>query len=167
MDKCEVLVLNGSPGSGKSTIANLIADHLRESDITHAVIDVDELARVFPEKHMAMMWDNLSLIWKNYCQVPDIKVTLPVCIDDKEAFEALRNATPCNRFTICELTAPVDVLKSRVANREPNKYWQEKLKKLVDAYKNRPVKFSDFQQDTSEFSPTETAKKITEQLGWL
>lgn len=167
MNRCEVLVLNGSPGSGKSTMANLIAEQLRESDIPHAVIDVDELARVYPEEHMTMMWDNLSLIWKNYKKIPNIKVLLPVCIDDKEALEALKNATLCDRFTICELTAPVDLLKSRVAEREPNEYWQNKLKELVDTYQNRPIKFSDFQQDTSAFSPSETASKITSLLGWI
>lgn len=167
MNKCEVLVLNGSPGAGKSTMANAIAELLRESDIANAIIDVDQLARVYPERYMDMMWDNLALIWKNYKQVPGIKVILPVCIDDEAAFAALKKAVPCDSFTVCELTAPIDILKTRVTEREPNTYWQDKLVKLVDIYENRPIKFADFRVDTNTLTPAKAALNIVEYLGWV
>ena len=113
------------------------------------------------------MWDNLAAVWQNYMQISDIKVILPVCIDDKEALDKLEAAVPCDKFTICELTAPTNVLDVRVTEREPNKYWQEKLRGQVQAYANRKEKFADFQIGTENLTPEQTAHDIIQQLGWL
>lgn len=166
MKKVEVLVLNGSPGSGKSTLAEEISEQLRIADIPNAIIDIDELARIYPEKFMNLAWDNLAAIWNNYVLVPGIKMILPVCIDTQIEFDHVKKATPCNKFTICELTAPFGILKQRVIEREPNEYWKNKLVKLVEAYDRRPVKFGDFQIDTSISDPESSAKEIITRLGW-
>jgi len=90
MNHTEVLVLNGSPGSGKTTLANAIGERLREIDTPHAVIDVDELARVHPEIGSSLGWKNLRAIWPNYTALPNLKVILPVCIDTKRDLDELR-----------------------------------------------------------------------------
>lgn len=167
MSKIEVLVINGSPGSGKSTIANALSEELRKLNQVHAVIDVDELARVYPETQGDLMWRNLAAIWENYRQIEGMKAILPVCIDDQEALDKLKASVPCDTFTICELVAPVDILKSRVTEREPNDYWQGKLRDLVQRYADRPEKFSDFQVSTERSSVENTAKEIVAKLGWL
>ena len=50
------LVLSGSAGSGKTTQANVISEVLREADVGHAVIDLDELSRVWPFQPAALIW---------------------------------------------------------------------------------------------------------------
>ncbi|MGO9451903.1 MAG: AAA family ATPase [Candidatus Binataceae bacterium] len=134
MKDAEVLILNGAPGSGKSTLAGAIAERLREMDVAHAVIDVDAVGHIYPELGTSFDWKNVRVMWPNYTAVANLKVILPVCINDKNDLEELRNATPCGKFTICELVADTQTLKDRVATREPNQYWQEKLRRLVDKY---------------------------------
>jgi energy-coupling factor transporter ATP-binding protein EcfA2 len=168
MNDTEVLVLNGSPGSGKSTLANAIAEHLRRMDIAHAVIDVDEVGRIYPELGSSFGWNNLRAMWPNYAAISNLKVILPVCIDSKEDLDALRNATPCKEITICELVANESTLKDRVTRREPNEYWQNKLRNLVDKHisKDSAEKFGDFRLKTDDKSIDDAAQEILERLGW-
>ncbi len=164
----EVLVLNGSPGAGKSTLANSIAEQLRQMDQAHAVIDVDELGRIFPELGSSLGWANLRAIWPNYAAVANLKVILPVCIDTKQDLEALRIAAPSNEFVICELVANESTLKARVTNREPNEYWQSKLRTLVDKHicKDLSDRFADFRVRTDDKSIDDAVREILQYLGW-
>src|SRR5271165_5365101 len=168
MNDTEVLVLNGSPGSGKSTLANAIAEHLRQMDIAHAVIDLDEVGRIYPELGSPFVWNNLRAMWPNYAAISNLKVILPVCIDSKEDLEALRNATPYKEITICELVADVSTLKDRVTRREPNEYWQNKLRNLVDKHisKDSADKYGDFRVRTDDKLIEEAAQEILEYIGW-
>jgi ABC-type lipoprotein export system ATPase subunit len=168
MNGIEVLVLNGSPGSGKTTLANAIAEQLRRMDTAHAVIDVDEVGRIYPEVGSSLGLDNLRSMWPNYAAIPNLKVTLPVCLDSKEDLEALQKAMPCKEITICELLANDSTLKDRVTRREPNEYWQSKLRNLVDEYINKDSsnKFGDFRVRTDDKSIDDAAQEILERLGW-
>jgi len=168
MNDTEVLILNGAPGSGKSTLANAIAEHLRQMDIAHAVIDVDEVGRVYPEPGGSLGWDNLRAMWPNYAAISNLKVILPACIDSKRDLEALRHAAPCKEFTICELVADVLTLKDRVTKREPNDYWRNKLRNLIDKHmsKNSADEFGDFRVRTDDKSIDDAAREILQRLGW-
>lgn len=164
----EVVVLNGSPGAGKSTLANAIAERLRQLNQAHAVIDVDELGRIFPELGSSLGWANLRAIWPNYAAVANLKVILPVCIDGKRDLEELRNATPSEKFTICELVANESTVKERVTKREPSEYWQRKLRMLVDKYISKDLSdnFADFRVRTDNKSIDDAAQEILEYLRW-
>jgi adenylylsulfate kinase-like enzyme len=169
MNGIEVLVLNGSPGSGKSTIANAIAIHLMQMDIAHAVIDVDELGRIHPELGTAFSRNNLRAMWPNYAAIPNLKVILPVCIVSKQDLKEIRDAVPCKGFTICELVADESTLKDRVTRREPDGYWQTRLRELVDEHihKDSADRFSDFRVRTDDKSIDDAAKAVLELLGWI
>jgi hypothetical protein len=168
MNDIEVLVLNGSPGSGKSTLANAIAEQLRQLNIAHAVIDIDELGRVYPELGSSLAWTNLGSMWPNYAAISNLKVILPICIDSEKDLEALRNAAPCKEITICELVANDSILKDRVTKREPNEYWQRKLRNLADRHisKNFADRSGDFRVSTDDKSIDDAAQEILEHLGW-
>lgn len=171
MSRIDILILNGSPGSGKSTLAGAISEELRVTDISHAVIDLDEFAVVYPDNIASrnnLKWKNLAAVWPNYAELGDLKVVIPVLIDTKEDLEALREATPARSFTVCTLTASLDTLKDRVTKREPNEYWQNKLRGLVETYEQRSdeEKFADFQISTDDKNVEETAKEIVRHVDW-
>ena len=167
--KQEVLVLTGSPGSGKTTLANKISELLTSRDEAHAVIDVDELARIHPELDCSPKWANLAAIWPNYAAIPGLgKVILPVLIDTPDDLDQLHLAVGRSALHIVELTAAESALVERVTIREPNDYWRSKLRGLAERYVERPddLKFGDFTVDTEAQAPEQSAHEVLEKIGW-
>lgn len=168
MNNIEVLILHGSPGSGKSTLARAISEQLRQDDTIHAVIDLDELSLVHPSQHHSFSLRNLKAMWPNYTAIPELKVVIPTVIADMEEYQLILEAISAAKLTVCELSAPETVLKERVSAREPNEYWQERLRKWVDVYHQRDEsqKFGDFQVITHDKSIEDTAQEIINRAGW-
>ncbi len=168
LSNTEVLLLHGSPGSGKTTLAAAVAEQLRQADQAHAVIDLDQLSLIYPYQDRPFSHRNLKVIWPNYTAVPDLKVIIPTVIADAADYQSLIDAIPAAKVMICELTAPESILKDRVTAREPNAYWQERLRKWVDVYHQRDESqtFGDFQVTTHDKSIDETAKEIIKKANW-
>lgn len=164
-----MLVLHGSPGSGKSTLARAISETLRESDLAHGVIDMDELSLVHPDPGRSFALDNLRALWPRYAAVPGLRLLLPSVIADEQELVLLREAVPGARLAVCELTAPEAVLKERVTAREPNEFWQERLRRWVDVFHARDdlEKIRDFLVSTHEKSEQHAAREILDKVGWL
>ncbi len=164
----DVLVLHGSPGSGKTTLSRVVSELLREADLAHAVIDLDDLNMVYPSPPRSFARANLRAIWPNYAAIPDLRLILPSVIADQEELEHLRGAVPGSRFVVCELTAPEAVLKERVTSREPNEFWRQRLRGFVDLFHARSdlEEIRDFWVSTHDRSIEESAREVVEKAGW-
>jgi ABC-type proline/glycine betaine transport system ATPase subunit len=86
----QVLVLHGSPGSGKTTLAEAIAERLRQANLANAVIDLDALCLVHPYQGRSFSRANLRAVWPNYAAVPDVRVMLPLVVVDSDDLRELR-----------------------------------------------------------------------------
>lgn len=168
MTDVEVLVLHGSPGSGKTTLARSIAELLRTAGRAHAVIDLDDLSLIYPDQGRSFARNNLRAIWPNYAAVPQLKLLIPGVIADERERHQIRAAVPGARFSVCELVAPEAILKERVTAREPNEFWQQQLCDFVDLYHRRTDlgKIRDFQVRTHDRSTDEAARDVLEKAGW-
>lgn len=168
MGDAEVLILHGAPGSGKSTLARAVTELLREADAAHAVIDLDELSIVHPDPGRWFARENLRAIWPNYAAVPGLKVLMPAVLADEQELRLLRGALARARLTVCELTAPVEILKERVTAREPNEHWQQRLRHFVDLYAGRDdlARLRDFTVSTHDRSTDAAAREIVQRAGW-
>jgi len=164
----DVLVLHGSPGSGKSTLSRAISELLRTADVAHAVIDIDELSIIYPHPGDSFGRDNLKAIWPNFAAVPGLKVVLPTVLADAAELALLRAAAPSSSFVVCELTAPKEVLKERVTAREPNEFWQGRLRDFVDLYHRRTdlSEIRSFEVATHEKSVDDAAREVVQKAGW-
>jgi ABC-type proline/glycine betaine transport system ATPase subunit len=81
----DVLVLHGSPGSGKSTVSRAIAELLRAADVPNAVIDLDDLSLVYPHPGRSFAHDNLRAAWPHFAAIPHLKVVLPTVVGQLRA----------------------------------------------------------------------------------
>lgn len=168
MTGADVLVLHGSPGSGKSTLARAVAEILREADVPHAVIDIDELSLIHPHPGRPFGTTNLAAIWPHYTAVANLRVIIPTVVADHDDLARLRAATPGRSFVVCELTAPRAVLHERVRAREPNEFWQERLRAFVDHHARRTdlATIRDFTVSTHDRPIKATAREILDRAGW-
>jgi shikimate kinase len=164
----EVLVLHGSPGSGKTTLSRAVSDFLGAAGKANAVIDLDELSLIYPSPGRSFACENLKAIWPNYAAVPQLKVVIASVIADEQEREQLRAAVSGARFMVCELTAPEAVLKERVTAREPNEDRQRRLRDFVDLFHRRTdlTRIWDFQVETHGRSVDEAAMEVIEKAGW-
>ena len=168
MNDVDVLVLHGSPGAGKTTLARAISELLREADLAHGVIDMDELSIVHPQPGRSFARENLKAIWPRYAAVPGLRLLLPSVIADEAELLLLRDALPGANLAVCELTAPEAVLKERVTAREPNEFWREGLRRWVDVFHARQDlhRIRDFLVSTHERSVEDAAREVVTKVGW-
>src|SRR4051794_4795415 len=165
----DVLALHGSPGAGKSTLARALALMLGQADTPWGVIDMDELSLIHPYPGRSFPRDNLRVIWPNYlAAVPDIKLIIPTVFADQQEVELLQAVLPGARLIICELTAPLEVVKRRVTEREPTEKMAVALRQWVDVYHARSdhERIRDFEVDTYLLTVDESAQRILELANW-
>jgi adenylylsulfate kinase-like enzyme len=168
MADVEVLVLHGSPGSGKTTLARSIAEHLRRIDVANAVIDPDDLSLVYPHQDRAFSLENLRAIWPSYAAIGGLRAIVPTVVADVDHLHELRDALPASRFFVCELVAPTSVLRQRVFDREPNAYWQRRLAEFVAMYHARTDldDIRDFKVSTHGYVISDSARAILKLAAW-
>ena len=130
---------------------------------------MDELSLIHPYPGRAFPRDNLRVIWPNYlAAVPDIKLIIPTVFADEREVELLRAALPGARLIICELTAPLKVLKRRVTERELTEEMAVGLRRWVDIYHARSdhERIRDFQVTTYPATVNESAHEILQLANW-
>jgi hypothetical protein len=168
VNSAQVLVLHGSPGSGKTTLARAIAERLCRANLANAVIDLDALSIVYPSRGRSFSRANLRAVWPNYAAVPDVRVVFPLVVVDHEDLLGLKRIAAADRFIVCELTAPRRILESRVISREPNEFWKSRLLDFVAMYHDRDdqTAIRDFQVSTHDRSIEESAAEVIDWCGW-
>lgn len=149
-------------------MSRAVSERLREADVLHAVIDLDDLSLIYPSPGRSFARDNLKAIWPNFAAIPGLKVVLPTVIADEVELVQLRAAVAGSRIVVCELDAPESVLKDRVTVREPNEYWQTRLREFVDLYHRRTdlSRIMDFRVTTHDRSVEESAREVIQKAGW-
>ena len=164
----QVLVLHGSPGSGKTTVAEAIAERLRQANLPSALIDLDALSLVHPYQGRPFTRANLRAVWPNYAAVPDVRVILPLVVVDHDDLDELKEITGPARFLVGELTAPRSVLERRVIDREPNDFWRSRVLNFVALYHDRDdhPSIRDFQVPTNVGSVEDAASEVIHRCGW-
>ncbi len=168
MNNVDLLILDGPPAVGKSSIAKAIASELKNHETLHAVIEMDDLARIYPLSLIGIMYKNLAAIWPNYEALGNIKIIIPTFMQAGER-EVVMKAAQAKRTTVCEVVVPYSEAARRIANREPNEMARRRLLKYLESYANNktPDENVDFKVLNFNRSIEDVAKEIIKKLGWL
>jgi len=133
--RTRVLIVNGTMGSGKTTIAAAVHGLLQQRGAHSAYVDADFLCEAQPAPahdpfNQGLLFDNLASIAPHYRSRGYGCMIIPRVIEDAEdrdryarAF-ASPEAGPAE-VVVVRVDAPEQVRLDRLSAREPEGYWQE------------------------------------------
>jgi len=116
------LVLTGTVGSGKSTVAAEINDALAEVKIPNAAVDLDALVWQWPSTskwNNDLMFENLASLWPNYQARGATHLILARVLEDRAKLDRYRTAVCGAEITVCRLTTPERLRPERLHERIP------------------------------------------------
>jgi predicted kinase len=168
MNNIDLLVIHGPPGAGKSTIAKSIAEQLSKHNVKHALIELDDLAHIYPRSLISIMYKNLSTIWSNYIELGEIKIIIPTYLQLGE-LKIVKDAAPARNCTVYEILSPLSELRNRINKREQNEEVRNRLFNYLNNYKNNKEndKFIDFKVSNHHKRIDAVAAEILQAVKWL
>jgi DNA polymerase III delta prime subunit len=118
------LLITGPGGVGKTTVAHEVCRQLEAAGVAHAMIDTDELDRIYPapgdDPHKAELTRrNLAAVWENLrgAGAPRLILTM-VAVSLEAELAHVRAVIPDARIVAIRLRASEDALLERVRGRE-------------------------------------------------
>ncbi|MGD0313497.1 MAG: hypothetical protein ABSC90_13670 [Acidimicrobiales bacterium] len=123
-EEVQVLVLCGASGTGKTATAWEIGHRLRGLGIPHALIDTDELDRVWPQPEpvdalISVTRRNLESVWATYAELGVRRLVLcGVMASIRHAEPWIREALPRAKVAFVRLTAEQSTREQRIRERE-------------------------------------------------
>jgi len=166
-----VLLLTGTVGAGKTTIAMEINDALAEREVPNAAIDLDALTMQWPPSsrwNADLMFENLAALWPVYRAHGVTHVVLAHVLEDGSDLERYRAAIPGAHITVCRLVASDGVLRSRITNRMPagpSREWHlDRTAELHDILER--AAYEDFVVE-NDGPVRDVAVEVLSRAGWL
>lgn len=117
----EVLLITGPAGVGKTTVAHELSRQLERGDVPHALIDTDELDRIYPVPPdlKRVTEECLAAVWGVLHRHGATRVVLVgVYLDRAQEREWIARALPDAEFACVRLVASLSSLRERVLRRE-------------------------------------------------
>lgn len=168
------LFITGPGGVGKTTVAYEVCRQLEAAGVSHAMIDADELDRVYPappeDPHKSELTKrNLAAVWSNLRAAGAERLILTVVAASlDEELEYVRGAIPGADVTAVRLRASQEDLLARVRGREVGSgYDYQAPRTLRQARITAEQPAGDrLVVDTSGLSVVEVAREVLGRAGW-
>ncbi len=172
MPGIEVLLVSGSCGAGKSTIAAETNDVLAELGVPNAAIDLDALVWQWPSTSAwngNLMFENLAAIWPNYERRGVRHLVLARVIETRSELDRYRAAVPGADITVCRLVSAESLRMDRIQQRMPpgpSRQWHlERTVELEQLLADRAIE--DFTVENDERSVRTVALDVLAGAGWI
>ncbi|MCL3863150.1 GNAT family N-acetyltransferase [Actinotalea sp. K2] len=125
-----VVVVNGTMGAGKTTVASAMSDLLREREVPHGWVDVDALCQVWPTSEQdpyaqSLVFLGLAGLAPGLAAQGYRRVVLARVVEDPADRERYEMAFDGADVTVVRLRAAEHVRVERLTAREPEGYWQD------------------------------------------
>jgi hypothetical protein len=166
------LLISGTVGAGKSTVAAEICDVLGELELPNAGIDLDGLAWQWPASspwNADLVFENLAALWPNFREHGAERLVLARVIEDRDELERYRAAVPGAELTVCRLVAPQALRQRRLTARMPPgpaRDWHLRRTTELEAVLEQGA-VEDFRVDNGERAARDTAIEVLSASGWL
>ncbi|MGZ4499510.1 MAG: AAA family ATPase [Nocardioidaceae bacterium] len=167
------LLITGTVGVGKTTVAEAVGDLLGDAGVSNAVIDVDWLRRARPAPagdrfHMALAMRNLRAVAANYLDAGVRRLVLAGVVESPDDRERHQRAVGLP-MTVCRLRADLPLVRARLARRheheETAREWHLHRAGELDALLEAAV-VEDCSLDVTTATPTEAAAAVVRAVGW-
>ena len=170
------ILLTGPTGSGKTTVAFEMSRQLEEADVAHALVDTDELDRIYPappeDFHKTLLTKrNLAAVWTNLRDAGAGRLILAmVAVPLEPELPHLTEAVPGAEIRAVRLRASEETLLERVRRRETGSGSEHHSGRAIE--QSRLVGREDRHDghlviDTTSKTVTEVAHEVLWRTGWL
>jgi predicted kinase len=172
-----VLVVNGTMGAGKSTVASAVADLLHERRVPAGLLDADALCQAEPAPagdrfNESLLFDNLAAIAPNYLSRGFTTLVIARVIEDAGDRGRYAHAFALDglaaEVVVVRVTAPEPERVARLAAREPEGKWRDfalartvELEASLDA-----LGLDDHTVVNSGRAAAQTAEEVLRLIGW-
>ncbi|MFJ2899043.1 hypothetical protein ACIO87_29675 [Streptomyces sp. NPDC087218] len=167
------LLLNGTVGVGKTTVAEAVGDLLADAGIPHAVIDLDWLRKSWPTPpgdrfNFGMLLRNLQAVTGHYLDAGATRLVLAGVIEDQDERKLLADAIGAE-LLVCRLRAELSIIHQRLARRHGNEpealRWHLNRSGELDGILSRSA-VDDFTVDAGTGSVADVAAAVLRAAGW-
>lgn len=172
MTKVPVLLITGSVGVGKTSVALEVSEQLEARGIPHAFVDAD-VVYVYPAPSREGAGPDLGErllrgIWQELRRAGAERLVLTRVIDSAEKLDLVRHAVVGADVALVRLTAPLSVIHERIRARERGSGLQWHLEHAAGTearWDHVPVEY--LTVATEQRTVGEVAGEVLVQAGWL
>ena len=167
------LLVTGTVGVGKTTVAEAVGDLLGDAGVPNAVIDVDWLRRAWPAPagdrfHMALAMRNLRAVAANHLDAGAHRLVLAGVVESPDDRERHQRAVGLP-MTVCRLRVDLPLVRARLARRheheEAAREWHLHRSGELDALLDTAA-VEDSCLDVTAATPAEAAAAVLRVVGW-
>ncbi|MBA2444530.1 MAG: ATP-binding protein [Nocardioidaceae bacterium] len=167
------LLITGTVGVGKTSVAEAVGDLLSEAQMPNAVVDIDWLRRAWPAPsgdrfNMAIAMRNLRSVSANYFDAGIVRLVLAGVLEtqaDRDHHEASVGVP----MVVCRLRVDLLLVRVRLARRHENLSaslrWHLDRSGELDAIMDAAA-VEDCQVDATTATLAEAAAAVIREVGW-
>ncbi|WP_205304181.1 zeta toxin family protein [Nonomuraea montanisoli] len=168
------LLIIGTVGAGKTSVADMVGDLLADTGVAHAVIDLDALRRSWPPApddrfNFEMALRNLRSVAGNYLDAGAVRLVMAGVAETREHRRRYADAVGVE-LTVCRLRVELPVVRQRLARRHQGEEaalrWHLNRSGELDQIME-DAQLEDVVVEASDGSVPKVAEAVMKAIGWI